>query len=403
LPDEGRTPLVLLRGVDRASFASAFAVRLRQHGVPVGLTGIEDFARALVTTAPDSMSRLYWVARIALVRRQSELAAFDSVFKAVFGDAAFLIEPRSRQAQGQSSTGEDTLISVPKPASGPAQGDGLPWATLPRAVSAAQDSDSDASVPERLPSELARLTDLPFEQLSEEEMELLGRWLQAELRSWPKRRSRRRRPGPAGPQIALRPTIARSRRTGWDPVVLVRVHPVRKPRKVVMLCDVSQSMQPQIGAYFHLMRALTMVAGGEAFAFATTLTRLTSVLRHRSTDLAIAQATDKVTDRFGGTRIATSINALLTSHHGNTVRGGIVIIGSDGWDSEPPEELAVAMARLRRRAYRLIWINPRVAAPGFQPLVGTMAAALPFCDKLLPAHDFRSLAAVITELSGSIR
>ena len=403
MPDEGRPPLVLLRGVDRASFATAFAVRLRQHGVPVGLTGIEDFARALVTTAPDSMSRLYWVARIALVRRQSELAAFDSVFKAVFAGAAFVIDPDSRKAQGQSSVGEDTLISVPKPASGPAQGDGLPWATLPPVVSSAQDSDSDAAVPERLPSELARLTDLPFEQLSEEEMELLGRWLQAELRSWPKRRSRRRRPGPAGPQIALRPTIARSRRTGWDPVELVRVHPVRKPRKVVMLCDVSQSMQPQIAAYFHLMRALTMVAGGEAFAFATTLTRLTSVLRHRSTDLAIAQATDKVTDRFGGTRIATSINTLLTSHHGNVVRGGIVIIGSDGWDSEPPEQLAVAMARLRRRAYRLIWINPRVAAPGFEPLVGTMAAALPFCDELLPAHDFRSLAAVVAELSRSVR
>jgi hypothetical protein len=151
------------------------------------------------------------------------------------------------------------------------------------------------------------------------------------------------------------------------------------------------------------MRALTVVAGGEAFAFATTLTRLTSVLRHRSMTVAIEQASAKVTDRFGGTRIAASVNALLASHHGNTVRGGIVVIGSDGWDSEPPQQLAGAMARLSRRAYRVIWINPRVAAPGFQPLVGTMAAALPFCDKLLPADDFRSLAAVIAELSRSVR
>jgi uncharacterized protein with von Willebrand factor type A (vWA) domain len=170
-----------------------------------------------------------------------------------------------------------------------------------------------------------------------------------------------------------------------------------------MLCDVSQSMQPQIAAYFHLMRALTVVAGGEAFAFATTLTRLTSVLRNRSTALAIEQATERVTDRFGGTRIAASLNALLTSHHGNVVRGGIVVIGSDGWDSEPPQQLAVAMARLRRRAHRVIWMNPRVAAPCFAPLVGTMAAALPFCDELLPADDFRSLAAVVAELSRSVR
>ena len=393
---------MLLRGVDRAAFATAFAVRLRQHGVPVGLTGIEDFARALVVTPPDSMSRVYWAARITLVRQRSELAVFDAVFEAVFSHAVFSIDPQARRALGPGPMREDALISVPKATADPAKGDSLPWATLPPVVSTSEDSDSDLGVPERLPSELEALTDLPFEELNQREMEFLGRWLEEGLRTWPTRRSRRRAPGPGGRQVALRPTIARSRRTGWEPVELVRVHPVLKPRKVVMLCDVSQSMQPQIAAYFHLMRALTVVAGGEAFAFATTLTRLTPVLRHKSTTLAIEQATEKVADRFGGTRIATSVNALLTSHHANSVRGGIVVIGSDGWDSEPPEQLAAAMARLRRRAHRLVWINPRVSAPGFEPLVGTMAAALPFCDELLPAHDFRSLAAVIAELSRSV-
>jgi uncharacterized protein with von Willebrand factor type A (vWA) domain len=169
-----------------------------------------------------------------------------------------------------------------------------------------------------------------------------------------------------------------------------------------MLCDVSQSMQPQITAYFHLMRALTLVAGGEAFAFATSLTRLTSVLRNKSLAQAMEQATDKVSDRFGGTRIAASVNALLSSHHSDAVRGGIVVVGSDGWDSEPPGQMAVAMARLHRRAYRVIWMNPRVAAPGFAPLVGSMAAALPFCDELLAANDFRALAAVAAELGRSV-
>lgn len=393
---------MLLRGLDRASFATAFSVRLRQHGVPVGLTGIEDFTRALVAIPPDSMSRLYWVGRISLVRQQSELPAFDSVFEAVFAQAAVLIDPPTRRALGQSPMRENALVSVPKAAAGQTPGEGLPWATLPP-VSSSEDSDSDTNVPERLPSELEGLVDLPFEQLSERDMELLGRWLEAELRTWPTRRSRRLTAGPSSRHVALRPTIARSRGTGWEPIELVRVRSVPKPRKVVMLCDVSQSMQPQIAAYFHLMRALTVVAGGEAFAFATALTRLTSVLRNRSTALAIEQATEKVTDRFGGTRIAASLNALLTSHHGNAVRGGIVVIGSDGWDSEPPQQLAVAMARLRRRAHRVIWMNPRVAAPGFAPLVGTMAAALPFCDELLPADDFRSLAAVVAELSRSVR
>jgi uncharacterized protein with von Willebrand factor type A (vWA) domain len=391
----------LLRGVDRASFATSLAVRLRQQGVPVGLTGIEDFTRALAVAPPDSMSRLYWVARIALVRRQSELPVFDAVFRAVFASATPAAGSHPWQTPGQTPMPKEALVSVRKAEAGPAQAENLPWATLPHVVWADGDSDTDAGVPERLPSDLKRLTELPFEELSEPEMELLGRWLEAELRTWPTRRSRRRAPGPAGRHISLRPTIARSRRTGWDPVELVRVHAVRKPRPVVMLCDVSQSMQPQIAAYFHLMRALTMVAGGEAFAFATTLTRLTAVLRTRSTAVAIERANERVTDRFGGTRIATSVNALLATHHGNAVRGGIVVIGSDGWDSEPPQQLATAMARLSRRAYKVIWINPRAGASGFEPLVATMAAALPFCDKLLPADDFRSLATVIAELSAS--
>ncbi|HZW42853.1 MAG TPA: hypothetical protein VFF32_00485 [Dermatophilaceae bacterium] len=131
MPDEGKPPVVLLRGVDRAAFATAFAVRLRQHGVPVGLTGVEDFACALDVSPPDSMSRLYWAARIALVRQRSELAMFNAVFEAVFVHAGFSIDPRTGQVQRESPTREDVLISVPRSAAEPAEGEGLPWATLP--------------------------------------------------------------------------------------------------------------------------------------------------------------------------------------------------------------------------------------------------------------------------------
>jgi uncharacterized protein with von Willebrand factor type A (vWA) domain len=179
----------------------------------------------------------------------------------------------------------------------------------------------------------------------------------------------------------------------------VRVSPVHVPRRVVMLCDVSQSMQAQAVAYLHLMRALALTAHAEVFAFATSLTRLTAVLAHRSAGAAIDGATAQVTDRFGGTRIATCLRTLLASHHGGALRGAVVIIGSDGWDADSPEELAAAMARLRRRAYRVIWMNPRASAPGFAPRVATMAAALPYCDAFLPAESFRSLARVIDEIS----
>jgi len=164
---------------------------------------------------------------------------------------------------------------------------------------------------------------------------------------------------------------------------------------------VSQSMQAQATAYLHLMRAFALRSDAEVFAFATRLTRLTPVLAHHSAEDAIEQATALVTDRFGGTRIATNLQALLASRHRNAVRGAIVVVGSDGWDSDPPEAVAAAMARLRRRAHRVLWMNPRAGAPGFQPTVATMAAALPYCHDLLPADTFSSLAGVVRAVSST--
>lgn len=392
------TPTVL-RGVDKAAFAVALGTRLRARGIPVGLTGIEDYVRALVAVPPDSRARLYWTARITLVRHHSELAAFDAVFNAVFDDSVLQLDPNARRSPlgGAQSDGE-RFVGVPG-LSGPDQpGSGLPWATLPSVIADAEDSDSLAAIPERFPGRLAALAEVPFEELNPQQMQVLGEWLASTMSTWPTRRSRRQRIDRAGHRVALRATIARSRRTGWEAVELVHVRAVRKFRRVIMLCDVSQSMQAQAAAYLHLMRALALTADAEVFAFATTLTRLTTILGQRSTESAIEQASAKVVDRFGGTRIATNVRALLASHHGGQVRGAIVIVASDGWDSDTAEQLAAAMARLRRRAFRVMWINPRAAAPGFEPRVATMAAALPYCDALLPANTFQSLAQVITEI-----
>jgi uncharacterized protein with von Willebrand factor type A (vWA) domain len=196
--------------------------------------------------------------------------------------------------------------------------------------------------------------------------------------------------------VDLRATLARSRRTGWEPTELVRTGPVHKPRRLVMLCDVSQSMQAFITPYLHLMRAATMTTGAEVFAFGTTLTRLTAVLAHRDVAVAVEQATNLVADRFGGTRIATNLATLLKSRYGALVRGAVVIIASDGWDSDDPEQLGRTMARLARRAHRVIWMNPRVASPGYQPLTGGLVAALPYCDALLPGNTLDGLAEVVS-------
>jgi uncharacterized protein with von Willebrand factor type A (vWA) domain len=385
-----------LRGVDRASFAAAFARRLRGAGVPVGLTGAQDLVRALTASPPTTVAALYWMARISLVRRFEEIPAFDAVFAAVFADEGVLGRPATRGNAG------DRLGSVPAARDDAEQdGAGLPWATLPPAVAETGEAGSGQPVPVRLPSAAEALADRPFDELDADQLALLGAWLREAVTHWPTRRSRRHAPDRTGPRISLRSTVGRSRRTGWEPLELVHEHPVRKPRRVVMLCDVSQSMQAQAAAYLHLMRALALVADAEAFAFATALTRLTAVVAHREPAVAVAAATEAVADRFGGTRIASNVRALLASHHGHAVRGAVVIIGSDGWDSDPPSELAAAMARLRRRAHRVIWMNPRAGAPGFEPRVAAMAAALPYCDALLAADTFRSLAGVLEEVSST--
>jgi uncharacterized protein with von Willebrand factor type A (vWA) domain len=387
----------VLRGVDRAAFAVAFALRLRRAGIPVGLTAVEDFVRALAADPPDSLSKLYWTARISLVRRHTEIKAFDAVFNALFHDDP---GPPAKAQRGTSASAPgDSFASLPETAADELDGGGLPWMTLPPAVADAGESAAELAVPERLPSEIEALADIPFEALDPLDMAMLGRWIESALTTWPTRPSRRYAVDQAGHRIALRPTVARARRTGWEPIHLIRVRPTRKPRRIVMVCDVSQSMQAQAVAYFHLMRAFTLRAEAEVFAFATRLTRLTPVLAHKSATVAIDEATSSVVDRFGGTRIASNLRALLASHHGNALRGAIVVIGSDGWDSDPPEELAAAMARLRRRAWRVVWMNPRAAAPGFEPRVASMAAAIPYIDDLLPADTFRSLVTVIDAIA----
>ncbi|WP_320775399.1 VWA domain-containing protein, partial [Streptomyces sp. CRN 30] len=255
--------------------------------------------------------------------------------------------------------------------------------------------DATLTVPLRLPSTRAGPVDTPFGGLGAREAALLGRRLEDASRQWPARRTRRFAVRPGGARVALRETVRRARRTGWEPVRLVRTAPVRRPRRVVLVCDVSRSMQPHAVALLHLARAFALrAADTEVFAFATSLTRLTPVLADRSAQAAVDAATRRVGDRFGGTRIAHCLGELLASHHGGAVRGAVVLVCSDGWDADPPERLAAVMARLRRRAHRVVWLNPRAAAPGFAPRTAALAAALPYVDLHLPADGFDALLRV---------
>ncbi|WP_081288106.1 vWA domain-containing protein [Mycobacterium asiaticum] len=394
------TTPALLRGVDLAAFAAGLVARLRRAGVTVSASGQAGFVHALRELPPHSRSALYWSARLTLVNRVDELASFDAVFAEIFGGVEMdgpehhpipLPGPRT-PAAGTVHRGAGQS-SVP-------QAQTLPWVTR---GGADPDSAAGLRLPDVAPSRIAALADESFERFDPDDLRLLGSWLEASVRHWPQRRSMRTELNPHGKRIDLRATIDASRLSGWEVLTLARTRPRRRPRRVVLACDVSRSMQPYATIYLHLMRATALRQAGlrpEVFAFSTSLTRLTAVLSHRSPEVALQRANAKVVDRYGGTFIGRNIEALLGPPHGNALRGAVVIIASDGWDSDPPDTLRHAMARLRRRADLVVWLNPRAAQHRFQPAAGAMAAALPYCDLFMPAHSLSALQEVLQAIAG---
>ncbi|GAB2630116.1 VWA domain-containing protein [Prescottella soli] len=390
----------LLRGVDLAAFAVALVTRARAAGVAVSASGAARLTEALRVLPPTGRSRLYWTARVTLVGRRGDLERFDAVFASVFDEAVLPLDPAARAsappARVERRGPDDAAVAARS------SGDRVapPWVTRDADVAGLEETDDAEAigVPLRLPSPLEAIADQSFGEFRDEDLRLLGRWLEQAQLHWPTRRSRRREPHRHG-RVDLRASMRRARGTGFEPIRLVRCRPRVRRRRIVLVCDVSRSMRGYADVYLHLMRAAVVRGTGhdaEVFAFSTRLTRLTPVLEHRSADVAVARANERVVDRFGGTHIAGSLAALLSSSHGTVLRGAVVIIASDGWDSDPPADLARAVARIRRRAHRLVWVNPRAATPGFEPVAGSMAAALPFCDDFLSAHSVATLGEMLT-------
>ncbi|AQA03789.1 VWA containing CoxE family protein [Mycobacterium sp. MS1601] len=391
---------LLLRGVDRAAFAVALVARLRAAGVMVPPGGPSTLVQALGLLDPTTPDQMYWTVRLTLVSRADDLPAFDQVFAAVFSDAVLGMDPPSlksnlpqRVSEAESMEGAD---------SGEAAGGGLPWSTRPAPMRAGAPADTERVVLDVLPSRLAARAEEPFDQFDAADLQLIGTWLERASATWPRRRSLRNTAGSRGRRIDLRRTLRASRSTGWEPLRLAVTRRRMRPRRVVLLCDVSRSMQPYVSVYLHLMRSAALHAVDlrpEVFACGTSLRRLTPVLAHRSADVALARANAAVVDRYGGTHLGAGLANLLAGVHGAALRGAVVVIASDGWDSDPPEVLEQAMARLSRRADTVVWLNPRAAAAGYVPLVKPMAAALPYCDLFLPANSLAGLRELVEVLS----
>ena len=408
------TGSTLFAGVDRALFAAMYADRLRRAGVPVAFTSVERCAASLDAVGPLSVDDAYWVLRLSFVTRQQDLALFDEVFEAVFDVVLHSEMARMPNAPDQHKSfdrpdeEDDQLIGLQRSLDDSvATATALPWATLPAVGDAEDDEpgfddDDHVGLPELQPADVAAEMDRPFDLLDEGELERIGAWLEASMNDWPQRRSRRHRPASTGGRIAVRRTMRSAMRTGGDVVALLRDRPQLRPRPVVVLLDVSGSMESYARIYLHLIRPLALAHRAEVFAFATELSRITPAIRHRTSADVIDHMNTVVGDRFSGTRLASSIATLL--HHqtwSTSLRGAVVLICSDGWDSDEPVALERAMRRVSLLAHRVVWVNPRAAAEGFEPLTQGMSAAHPYCDAFLAGNTARSMSDVVTALSSA--
>jgi uncharacterized protein with von Willebrand factor type A (vWA) domain len=315
--------------------------------------------------------------RAVLCSTHSDLERFELAFDTVFGRAA---------------PSQDSLLSE----LGAIEKTALPRAGIPAENEPHPQSDPEEEPPVLAPAayssvELLRHKD--FALYTDSEMALARQLIARLARRGPSRLSRRRRASRRrSHEPDLRRTIRASLRTSGEPVERHWRGRSRRPRPVVLVCDVSGSMAPYARMLLQYLHACVAARRRvEAFAFGTRLTRVTHELGGRDHDLALERAAAAVSDFSGGTRIGAALADLNRVHGRRVGRGAVVVILSDGWDRGDPAELDTEMARLRRSAHRLVWLNPLAAHPDFEPLTRGMRAAVPHTDELLPGNSLASL------------
>lgn len=370
-----------------------FGRTLRAAGVPITPGQMMALVRALEWIPMGDREAFYHAARCTLICRREDLEVFDRIFNWFW---------RNPLMGGQLPPG--LLSTAPGPIR---RRENRP---RPAEVGHPPSPESRSENPEAPPVVLAdrAMTYSPseilrrkqFERFSEEEIQLARR-LMARLR-WQiqERETRRLRPGPKGEHLDLRRTARRSLRHYGEWVRLLWRTRKRKPRPLVVLCDISGSMERYARMLLHFLHALSHTRRHvETFVFGTRLTRITRCLHHRDLDQALQEVSRTVVDWSGGTRIGECMHAFNRDWARRVLgRGAVVMIISDGWDRGDIDLLRQEMERLQKSCYRLIWLNPLLGIPGYQPLTRGMQAALPYIDDFLPVHNLASLEQLAAHL-----
>jgi uncharacterized protein len=390
-----------------------FGRRLRTAGISVGPGQILELVTALEHVSLDRYDDVYHAARATLVTRPEQLTAFRAEFEQFWHDLVqermmpleeYLTSDEERAGKPQREESRDDRKKT--------EGQAAQSQDSDRRVLAIEGIDNDGDLddsdeyetpPEDVllfsASEALRKKD--FSQFTDEEISEARR-IMAQM-SWrlSTRETRRLQKAVQGEFIDYRRTLRHSMRQGGVPLELKYRSRKQRMRPLVLICDISGSMDRYSRMLLRFVHALEHgLDTVEVFVFGTRLTRITRELNKRDVDRAIEDVVASVDDWSGGTRIGEAIKTFNFQWSRRVLRSGAtVVVISDGWDRGDPDLLGHEMARLQRSCRRLIWLNPLLGAPGYQPLTQGIRAALPFIDHFLPVHNLQSLE-VLAELLG---
>jgi uncharacterized protein with von Willebrand factor type A (vWA) domain len=361
---------------------------LRRAGIDVHPGRLIDLVRALDLVNLAARDEVYHACRSLLVHRYEQLELFDRAFEAFW-------RAQSADANGDGSRAAGSNAATIDIEEVVASGDD----------ERAGDADENLATPPtergvKVWSDVGGLASRDFATLTAAEVDAARMALSRLIWTPGERRTRRWIPG-RGPRLDLRRAIADSRRTGGDIVTLVRRTRRIRPRPLVLLCDISGSMERYSRMLLHFAHVLaSRQPRVEAFLFSTHLTRITRQLRMPRADAALEAVSRSVRDWSGGTRIGSALKEFHQQWGRRALSSGaVVLLISDGWDRGDPAELAEQVARLQRSCYRLVWLNPLIGTVDYAPLTRGLQAALPFVDDFLPARTLTNLVDLAVHLN----
>lgn len=355
-----------------------FAAALNRAGIALGPEKQIDFLRAVTTTAPPSLERFYWTARVTLLSRIEDAPAFDRAFSQWFGEEVVPTFPPARPRRG---TEKQTA---------PARGAELP---APEVVTVREGKGRDAS-----PQELLRAARFPA--TDPDRAQLLAELRRALRSRIPQKRARRRTASRRVATLDLRRVARHASRTAGEVTELHWRDRPGQPRRVLMLIDVSGSLRATSPDALRVAHAFVReLPGSEVYTFGTRLTRVTSELRRREVDDALEELAAVVADVNGGTRIGVALDEFLSdSRRVGAARDSVVIVVSDGLERGDPAQMAHAVTRLARLAHRLVWWSPLACDPRYRPVTRGMAAIAGELDDIVGVRDLPTALAAVDRL-----